>query len=187
MRVTSAIESYDSCIMAECEDVYVPRLGETYSTMAMKEAINGAIRTLGYTALRSEQLQAVERFVSGRDVLVSLPTGCGKSLCYGCLPLVFDSLRSLQQRSIVVAVSPLNSLMQDQVASFTTRGLKASYIHKEGGGSGVLAGEMQLVYASPEAFLTVSKWREMLRKEVYHDNIVCLAVDEAHLVHKWCV
>ena len=77
--------------------------------------------------------------------------------------------------------------MQDQVASFTAKGLKASYIHGEGASNGVLAGKMQLLYASPEALLTVPKWREMLRKEVYQDNIVCLAVDEAHLVDKWCV
>ena len=153
----------------------------------MKEAINGAIRTLGYTLLSPEQLQAVKRFVSGCDVFVSLPTGGGKSLCYACLPVVFDSLRSLQQQSIVLVVSPLNSLMQDQVASFTAKGMKASYIHEEGASNGVLAGKMQLLYASPEALLTVPKWREMLRKEVYQDNIVCLAVDEAHLVDKWCV
>lgn len=51
----------------------------------------------------------------------------------------------------------------------------------------MFAGEIQLVYASPEALLPVPKWREMLRQEVYQDNIVCLAVDEAHLVDKWCV
>lgn len=98
----------------DARDLYVPRLGEAYSAVAVREAIDGAIRTLGYTSLRPEQLQVVEKFVSGRDVFVSLPTGGGKSLCYACLPLVFDSLRSLRQRSIVLVVSPLNSLMQDQ-------------------------------------------------------------------------
>ena len=73
---------------------------------------------LGYTAPRTEQVQAVEKFVSGCDVFVSLPTGGGKSLCYACLPLVYDTLKRVQQQSIVIVVSPLNTLMQDQVASF---------------------------------------------------------------------
>lgn len=79
--------------------------------------------------------------------------------------------------------------MQDQVSTFMARDLSASYIEGDGGSAvnSVLKGEIQLVYASPEALLAIPKWREMLRLRVYQDNIVCLAVDEAHLVEKWRV
>ena len=51
----------------------------------------------------------------------------------------------------------------------------------------MLRGEVQLAYASPETLILVPKWRELLRKKVYQNNVVCLAVDEAHLVEKWYV
>ena len=103
--------------MAEEEscDVYVPQLQETYSTAAIKEAIKNAAKVLGYASLRPEQLQVVEKFVSGRDVFMSLPTGGGKCF-YACLALVYDKLRAVQQQWIVVVVSLLNALMQSPEA-----------------------------------------------------------------------
>ena len=76
--------------------------------------------------------------------------------------------------------------MQDQVASLTSKGIKAAYVQGEGGdnAASVSDGEIRVVYMSPETLLTVPKWREMLRQELYQDN-VGLAVDEAHLVEKW--
>lgn len=157
------------------------------SIREIEEAITSAAKALGYVSLKPEQAEVVRKFVSGRDVLVALPTGAGKSLCFACLPLVYDSLRKVQHQSIVIVVSPLTALMQDQVANFTARGLKAAYIQGEGGDdvSGVLAGNVQLLYTSPETLILVPKWREMLRQTVYQTNIVCLVIDEAHLVEKW--
>ena len=67
-------------------------------------------------------------------MFVSLPTGgSGKSLCYASLPLVHDELRGVQRKSIVVVVSPLKSLMQDQVSTFMARDLRASYLEGDGG------------------------------------------------------
>ena len=56
-------------------------------------------------------------------MFVSLPTGSGKSLCYGVLPVLFDRLQRSDRRAIVVVVSPLISLMKDQTNSFSARGL----------------------------------------------------------------
>jgi ATP-dependent DNA helicase RecQ len=83
---------------------------------------------LGYPTPKEEQVQVVEQFLLGRDVFVSLPTGGGKSLCYGCLPIVFDTLRQVKQQSIVLVISPLNALMEDQVGRFSERGLKAAQL-----------------------------------------------------------
>ena len=140
--------------------------------------------------------------MAGYDVFVSLPTGAGKSLCYLLLPIVFDFLRGHLTRegsgprtgstrhSIAVVVSPLKSLMEDQVTKYSSRGLKCTYIsHRHQRKSkvvdDVLSGQYQLVFFSPESMLTELMWREMFRSKVYQENLVGVAVDEAHCVEKW--
>lgn len=87
-----------------------------FKANAVREAAVAASRTMGYEGMRSEQLQIVESFVTGHDVLGVLPTGYGKSLCYACLPLVFDRLlKKPSGFSIALVVSPLVALMKDQV------------------------------------------------------------------------
>ena len=99
----------------------VPRIGVSISKPVFRRIFLSVIQNMGYDRSTDDQRKAVEAFVLGKDVFVSLPTGSGKSLCYACLPHVFDELRSqraggtLDHLSIVVVVSPLNSLMQDQV------------------------------------------------------------------------
>ena len=87
------------------------------------ECLQMAAEELGFSELTPEQAVVVENFVRGRDVFVSLPTGSGKSLCYGVLPVLFDRLQRSDRRAIVVVVSPLISLMKDQTNSFSARGL----------------------------------------------------------------
>ena len=140
--------------------------------------------------IRKEQLDVVTSFIEGNDVFVSLPTGGGKSLCLACLPLVFDNLRGVSNKSIAIIVSPLNALMQDQVTKFTSRGISAVCVGSECCSTladKVTSGEVQLIYMSPETILTVPTWREMFRNQQYHENLICLAVDEAHLIEKWFV
>ena len=154
---------------------------------AFRESVVKAVQTLGYEYPTREQLDAVERFVFGHDVFMSLPTGSGKNVCYACLPLVFDTLRQ-GGHSIVVILSPLSALMQDQVASFTKRGLKCvalTYGTADENEDVIAMGDVQLVFASPEILLSDRAWRDMLRTPVYQDNLVALTVDEAHLVEKW--
>ena len=102
------------------------------SASAIASSEKSAFARLGYNSVREEQLEAVRAILEGRDVFVSLPTRSGKSLCYGCLPLVFDELRAVPQgKSIVVVVSPLKALMMDQVQTFSTKGVKAAYLGVE--------------------------------------------------------
>ena len=79
----------------EKTSVLVPRLSRTklFDRDVVRGVITEAVQALGYRLPTREQLLVTEQFVSGRDVFVSLPTGSGKSVCYGCLPLVFDKLR----------------------------------------------------------------------------------------------
>ena len=85
-------------------------------------------------------------------MFVSLPTGSGKSLCYCLLPSVFDALRVTEGRSIVVIVSPLISLMKDQVRAMKERNMRAVYVgdctDDERAATDTCAGKYQLVYMS---------------------------------------
>ena len=146
-----------------------------YSKKMIEQAISNASRCLGYGDLTEEQREAVTHFVSGQDVFISLPTGAGKSLCYALLPFVFDFLcasdkpDSRLHHSIVMVVSPLKSLMEDQVAKFSSRGMKCASIGSDDlrTKEGILAGDYQLIFISPEAMLTDLTWREMFRCQVY--------------------
>ena len=85
-------------------------------------------------------------------------------------------------------VSPLISLMKDQVRAMTQRGMRAVYVgdcSEEQRDMKVCRGNYQLVYMSPEALLTDERWRDMLISPVYRQHLVALVVDEAHCVKKW--
>ena len=79
------------------------------------------IQRLGYENLLPEQKTAIINFVCGHDVFVCLPTGFGKSLIYFSLPLIYDTLYSRNKSSIIIVVSPLNALMDDQVRFLVVR------------------------------------------------------------------
>ncbi len=81
-----------------------------------------------------------------------LPAGSGKSLCYAALPYVFDSLRGENRASIVLVVSPLQSIMEDQVKKYTARGLHVAFLGKgqrdERVRAGIVHEDCQLLYMS---------------------------------------
>ena len=100
---------------------------DSTSTLDIDKALDVASRRMGYERLFPKQREAVEAFISGRDVFVCLPTGYRKSFCYGCLPIVFDCLRG-QTSSIVVVVTPLVAIMKEKALNFEKKGLTAVYI-----------------------------------------------------------
>lgn len=178
----------------EEERVSIPRLDIVVSKQDLNIAILAAFQDLGYDKPTAEQAEAVSQFVCGRDVLVILPTGGGKSMCFMTLPLVFDNLRKnvVQFQSIcasvVVVVSPLVSLMKDQVRLYSKKGVRCAFIGEimeDTEIQAVLNGGYQVVYASPESFLTIPRWRDMLSAKIYTDNLVAVVVDEAHCVDTW--
>lgn len=87
-----------------------------------------AVQDLGYEALKAEQLQIVAGVLRGRDVFGVLPTGFGKTLCFSCLPYIYDKLYPTKEPSIVLVVSPLTAIMKDQ-ASMIIHRTKFSIIH----------------------------------------------------------
>ena len=153
--------------------------------MEVERLINEAGKALGYT-LRPRQLEIVNKFVSGYDVFVSLPTGSGKSLCYFVLPNTFNMLRETTE-SIVIVVSPLVALMKEQAEKLNALSAKAVYVGDlmSEDRESVCAGDYQFVFMSPESLLTDLEWREMLLNSTYERNLVGLIVDEAHCVKQW--
>ena len=116
---------------------------------------------------------------------MSLPTGSGKSLCYAVLPAVFDILHhSDSSAAMVIVVSPLISLMKDQVAAFQKKGVKAVHITPSDSETllSVMAADFQLIYISPETLLTDREWRDVLQSPLFQKNLVGLVIDEAHCV-----
>ena len=83
--------------------------------MCWRLQLHFAAKKLGYDQLRDLQRKVILEFVKGNDVFGVLPTGYGKSLCYACLPDLFDHLLQPDQPSIVVVVTPLTAIMEDQV------------------------------------------------------------------------
>ena len=82
----------------------------------LTDIVRDEARLLGYPNMKDEQLQVVNDVLLGRDVFAVLPTGFGKSLCFACLPGVFNHIMGVQM-SIVVVISPLIAIMKDQVHS----------------------------------------------------------------------
>ena len=151
--------------------------------------ISRAANSLGYV-LKTEQEQSLRKFVAGNDVFVSLPTGFGKSLCYILLPCIFDLIREVEGKSIILVVSPLIALMQDQVATISALGITTVCItDKETSSSAVTLsvrkGEYQIIFISPEALFLSTRWRNMLSTVTYRSNLVGFIIDEAHCIKKW--
>ena len=139
------------------------------------------------SSLNTHQKRAISEVSKrGKDVFVNLPTGYGKSLIYQALPTIFDALRS-SSGHIVVVVSPLISLMDDQVKFLTSVGIKALNLTSASEEDRLNAekGKYSLVFGSPEAWLNNERWRSMLHNDVYSRKLCAIAVDEAHVLRQW--
>src|SRR5919108_4902969 len=131
--------------------IAVDRDDMTPPTYSLDDARRALRERFGYDAFRPGQERAVESVLERRDTLVVLPTGGGKSLCYQVPALVLPGL--------TVVLSPLISLMKDQVDALVARGIPATYLNSTLAGreisarmSRVQRGEVKLLYVAPERF-----------------------------------
>eukprot|EP00794_Sanderia_malayensis_P004964 gene4964-5610_t len=151
----------------------------------LDEAVKMACYFFQIEKLLPDQLSAIKAFVTGKNIYFSAPTGYGKSLIFQTLPLIFDVLRgNLIGTCKALVISPLNSLMIDQVTKLKqSSDLTAAAICK-GQDSEVLAdienGDISIIYASPESILGNDRWRRMLASPHFQENCEILVIDEAH-------
>jgi ATP-dependent DNA helicase RecQ len=133
----------------------------------------------GFGAFRPSQLRVIGPLLSGASVLAVLPTGAGKSLCY--------QIPALLAGGLTLVVSPLISLMQDQVGALQRRGIAAAYLNStldQAARRAILAaalrGELTLLYCAPERLPSLVR-----RIRARGVRIALFAVDEAHCIVEW--
>lgn len=144
-----------------------------------KDEAFGLLRKFyGYHAFRPGQIEIIEAVCSGRDAVVLMPTGGGKSLCY--------QIPALMKPGCALVVSPLIALMEDQTAALVANGIPAAPVHSgrdeadnRSAVEAACAGRLKLLYISPERLLAdLDTWPA-------HCPVSLIAVDEAHCISQW--
>src|ERR1700691_3074613 len=148
----------------------------SYNADALRELLESVF---GFAQFRANQEEVCRAGIAGRDLLLVMPTGAGKSLCY--------QLPAIARGGTALVISPLISLMEDQAAKLAALGLRVARIH-----SGLdraaarqacaefLEGRLQFLFIAPER-LRVPGFPEMLAKR----KLALIAIDEAHCISQW--
>lgn len=175
------------------------------------------------TNLKPKQVLCLESMYLKKDVICVLPTGYGKSLIFHLMPMLLfakykmrdDLIRASKDistavvTSIIIVVSPLNSLMSDQVSRLSMSGIRASIIGVKESGIDQLAddsdeqnvdvdfsqceekklrdGRYNIVFAHPETLISSKYGRDLLLSEIYQENVFAIVIDEAHCILDWLV
>jgi ATP-dependent DNA helicase RecQ len=133
----------------------------------------------GYDQFRPLQREIISDALAGRDVLVLMPTGGGKSLCF--------QLPALTRKGLTIVVSPLISLMKDQVDALQTSGIPATYLNSTLNRKDAVArwrglhrGEYRMLYVAPERLML-----DTFLERAVNWNIAQFAIDEAHCISEW--
>lgn len=137
----------------------------------------------GYDSFRPGQRQIIEEALQNRDLLIVMPTGGGKSLCF--------QLPAMLKPGLTVVVSPLISLMQDQVEALRDNGIGATFLnsslnqwqvrHRE---EAILSNKIKLLYVAPERLVS-ERFLPFLDLVKHQIGLNCFAIDEAHCVSEW--
>jgi ATP-dependent DNA helicase RecQ len=147
---------------------------------SLKNQLHNALKHyFGYESFRSGQLEVMENFLQGKDCLVLMPTGGGKSLCYQLPATILPG--------ITIVVSPLIALMKDQVDSLTRQGISAAFVNSSLSTEAIhtifqklAQGELKLLYVAPERLLNYYFLQGLVSL-----NISAFAIDEAHCISQW--
>ncbi|MBF2013730.1 MAG: DNA helicase RecQ [Rivularia sp. T60_A2020_040] len=137
----------------------------------------------GYDSFRSPQREIIIEALENRDLLVIMPTGGGKSLCF--------QLPALMKTGLTVVVSPLIALMQDQVDGLRKNGIPATFLNSTVSShqarireQAIMSGKVKLLYVAPERLLS-ERFLPLLDLVHHQIGISAFAIDEAHCVSEW--
>ena len=142
-------------------------------------ALNTLRSVFGYQSFRKGQEEVIHAALSGQDALVVMATGNGKSLCYQIPALCFTGL--------TLVISPLISLMKDQVDQLRANGIEADFLNssqtpeqQQQVENKLISGQLKLLYVSPEKVMTNSFFQL-----ISYAQISFIAIDEAHCISQW--
>lgn len=145
----------------------------------MQDKYEVLYRYFGYTSFRGGQAELIDAQLSARDVFGIMPTGGGKSLCY--------QIPALMMEGITLVVSPLISLMKDQVSALKNMGVSAAYVNRSLSSEqirlvlrNIRQQKYKIIYIAPERLLT-----ENFLAAISNLEIAMVAVDEAHCISQW--
>ncbi|MXX12248.1 MAG: DNA helicase RecQ [Gemmatimonadetes bacterium] len=160
----------------QMQDDIIERLTKGQMFLSAQEVLKDVF---GYEQFRPLQETIISHILNRHDALVVLPTGGGKSLCYQLPALIFNG--------VTVVVSPLISLMQDQVMQLQQRDVCAAFLNSTLSQREYVAtmqrvkrGEIKLLYVAPETLL-----RPEILLMLDESHVACLAIDEAHCISQW--
>jgi ATP-dependent DNA helicase RecQ len=153
----------------------------------LKEALD---RVWGFSDFRPLQREAMQAVLEGRDSVVVLPTGGGKSLCFQAPAVVDAQAAAASRRGVALVVSPLISLMKDQVDGLRVDGVPAAYLNstltpaqRDEVVASLRADACRLLYVSPERL--VGEGGDRLRNMLRDCGVRFIAIDEAHCISQW--
>jgi ATP-dependent DNA helicase RecQ len=158
--------------MAGC----TPKIGEPMSDTSSQEILTSIF---GFKAFRGKQAEIIDQILAGKNILAVMPTGAGKSLCF--------QIPALMRNGVTIVVSPLISLMQNQVVALKLLGVEAATLNSNTSPEDnniiwdkLRAGTLKLLYVSPEKLMM--PW---MLDQIEGLSPACFAIDEAHCISQW--
>lgn len=156
----------------------------SHPSLSLASSLEGALKHhFGHEQFRFDQRRIIEQVLKNQDVLVIMPTGGGKSLCY--------QLPALLRDGVTIVVSPLIALMQDQVTALRDNGIGATFLNStlsldevRSREKALFSGDIKLLYIAPERLFTPT-FQDLLDKLSQKVGISTFAIDEAHCVSEW--
>lgn len=154
-------------------------LNTSPNNVSKQQLLDALKHHFGYQTFRTGQVEIIQNLLNGRDSLVLMPTGGGKSMCY--------QLPATLLPGITIVVSPLIALMKDQVDSLIRQGIGAAYINSSLDGGAInqifqqlASGEIKLLYIAPERL-----GNYYFSQQIAQLSISLFAIDEAHCISQW--
>jgi ATP-dependent DNA helicase RecQ len=149
-------------------------------TQTIPNTKQGILKSVfGYTTFRPLQETCIDAVLNKQDTLLIMPTGGGKSICY--------QIPALLQKGLTVVISPLISLMKDQVSQLKALGVEAEVLNStltdeeyQANKASVLSGKTKLLFCAPETL-----FKDEILKMLSSCQVDCLTIDEAHCISEW--